>query len=128
MFTSELLASPELVLNKGYTLCSRIIGSHSIIPPYFFTPHPSPNLGMFIQSTLKVLHFFASSMVPAWNSLPPSIFDCKCISSFKKKLTELFTFASVSLFWCSWSNSISSLPISYHPIFYFTWFYLGVVL
>ena len=29
------------------------------------------------------------------------------------------TFASVSLFWCSWSNCISSLPISYHPIFLF---------
>ena len=61
-------------------------------------------------------------MVPART---PSLLRFLIVNVFhllkRNLLNYLFkvTFASVSLFWCSWSNCISSLPISYHPIFLF---------
>ena len=73
-------------------LCCRIVGGHSVIPPSFFTPHPSPYLRHVHSEALKVptcrltsrLHSFVSSVIPLWNSLPPSIFEA--ITSFKHRL------------------------------------------
>ena len=100
---SKLLASlkwPSLQkrrLKQKLSLCSRIVGDHSIIPPSFFTPHPSPNLRHVHSEALKAprckstshLHSFASSVVSVWNSLPQSIFMSVSLFSFKKSLHQL---------------------------------------
>ena len=59
-------------------LCYRILNNCSIIPPTFFTPHPSPQLRhnhsipLYYPSVCTTSHHssFSVSVVPIWNCLP----------------------------------------------------------
>ena len=120
-FTMHLASNIKKVETEGYSLFSHYWWS---LDYSFFTLHPSPNLRHVHSEALKVprsksnghLHFLHL----AWSMLgTSSLLQFLVVNVFhllkRNLLNYLFkiTCASVSLFWCSWSNS--SLPISFHP-------------
>ena len=74
-------------------LCYRVLNNLSVIPPSFFTLHPSPHLRhnhslpLYYPPVRSIRHLssFSVSTVPLWNSLPPDLV-VSSPSQFKQRL------------------------------------------
>ena len=97
----KLLSWPRLSIRRKkqkVSLCHRIISGHSIIPPSFFSPHPSPHLRHNHHMPLSYpkirtsahLSSFSVSVIPLWNSLPPSVVSVSNSVSLKNALSRFF--------------------------------------
>ena len=93
------LQLPSLELRRRkqkVALCYRILNNMSIIPPTFFTAHPSPHLRhnhslpLYYPPIRSTSHLssFSISVVPLWNNLPVDIV-LSPPSSFKFRLKLL---------------------------------------